>query len=641
MVLMQVQKLYDPLGLMTPFTLQAKLLLRLTWALKLNWDEPIPDILVQKWMRYFTLLFGIEEFQYPRSLKPDDAEGDPYLIILSDGSDWFYGFVAYIRWQLKSGGYWCRFIMSKSRIAPLTKLSTPQMELNGAVLSKRGRLVIEKECRFKFRNILQIVDSETVLCMLKKTSHRFKVYEGVRIGEVQASTSGDMSCWAWMQGSDNIADLTTRCKVPHDINPDSEWFVAPSILYSPIEQWGLKFDTSHLNDQFSPGEKKNVQSHSTEAIPVLIEYKKFSKLKTIMNIIARIIGMSNKTSFTGGRISCITSDALHKAELCLIRDIQKTISNECVKVDRKGRKGGSYAALYPVLNHDNVWVIGTRLASNPMTVYGDPQVLLPTAHWGTRLFMRYAHAECGHRGRDSTVSRFRLKFWTPQAAKLAKSVKQQCQLCKLRDHKLLSQHMGVMPLERVKLSPAWCRTMVDIFGPYSIKGEVQKRTSGKGYGVIFTDLVSRAVHIEAVYGYDTHSFLLALSRFANLRGYPSDMFSDPGSQLAGADSELKSAWKNMDQDKIKYVGAEMGMTWHFGPADASWYQGAVESLIAGVKRTFKIIMSKELRFSVSEFLTMCTEVANILNERPLGTLSGADSEVNILTPNCLLIGRAT
>ena len=482
MVLMQVQKLYDPLGLMTPFTLQAKLLLRLTWALKLNWDEPIPDILVQKWMRYFTLLFGIEEFQYPRSLKPDDAEGDPYLIILSDGSDWFYGFVAYIRWQLKSGGYWCRFIMSKSRIAPLTKLSTPQMELNGAVLSKRGRLVIEKECRFKFRNILQIVDSETVLCMLKKTSHRFKVYEGVRIGEVQASTSGDMSCWAWMQGSDNIADLTTRCKVPHDINPDSEWFVGPSILYSPIEQWGLKFDTSHLNDQFSPGEKKNVQSHSTEAIPVLIEYKKFSKLKTIMNIIARILGMSNKTSFTGGRISCITSDALHKAELCLIRDIQKTISNECVKVDRKGRKGGSYAALYPVLNHDNVWVIGTRLASNPMTVYGDPQVLLPTSHWGTRLFMRYAHAECGHRGRDSTVSRFRLKFWTPQAAKLAKSVKQQCQLCKLRDHKLLSQHMGVMPLERVKLSPAWCRTMVDIFGPYSIKGEVQKRTSGKGYG---------------------------------------------------------------------------------------------------------------------------------------------------------------
>ena len=159
--------------------------------------------------------------------------------------------------------------------------------------------------------------------------------------------------------------------------------------------------------------------------------------------------------------------------------------------------------------------------------------------------------------------------------------------------------------------------------------------------MIFTDLVSRAVHIEAVYGYDTSSFLLALSRFANLRGYPSDMFSDPGSQLAGADSELKSAWKNMDQDKIKYVGAEMGMTWHFGPADASWYQGAVESLIAGVKRTFKIIMSKELRFSVSEFLTMCTEVANILNERPLGTLSGADSEVNILTPNCLLIGRAT
>ena len=91
--------------------------------------------------------------------------------------------------------------------------------------------------------------------------------------------------------------------------------------------------------------------------------------------------------------------------------------------------------------------------------------------------------------------------------------------------------------------------MVDLFRPYVVRGEVQKRTSGKAYGVIFTDLVSRAVHIEAVYGYDTSSFLMALSRFASIRGWP-QYISDPGSQLIGAERELKEHWEKIDRSKL-------------------------------------------------------------------------------------------
>ena len=67
----------------------------------------------------------------------------------------------------------------------------------------------------------------------------------------------------------------------------------------------------------------------------------------------------------------------------------------------------------------------------------------------------------------------------------------------------------------LKQAPPFTYTMLELFGPYAVRGEVQLETgSGKAYGVIFTDRVSRAVHIEAVYGYDKPSFLLALSRFA-------------------------------------------------------------------------------------------------------------------------------
>ena len=71
-------------------------------------------------------------------------------------------------------------------------------------------------------------------------------------------------------------------------------------------------------------------------------------------------------------------------------------------------------------------------------------------------------------------------------------------MCKIREAKFKTHLMGKLPEARLKLAPAFNRVMFDLFGPYTVRGEVQKRTNGKAYGVIFTDLAVRAVHIEAV-----------------------------------------------------------------------------------------------------------------------------------------------
>ncbi|KAK3745381.1 hypothetical protein QZH41_001419 [Actinostola sp. cb2023] len=182
--------------------------------------------------------------------------------------------------------------------------------------------------------------------------------------------------------------------------------------------------------------------------------------------------------------------------------------------------------------------------------------------------------------------------------------------------------------------------MLDLFGLYSARGEEQKRTSGEKYGVIFTDMVMRAVHIEAVFAYDTSSFLLALSRFASVRGCrPEKIYSDPGSQLIGAGRELEEAWKNMDRQYLQKSGTKNGSTWIFGPADSPWYQGAVESLVKSAKRAIHFAVNNQ-RLSVPEFLTLCYEVSNLMNERPIAAQPSIDSTLNILTPNSLLLGRA-
>ena len=95
------------------------------------------------------------------------------------------------------------------------------MELNAAV--ERGRRVIESEMRFDFERVLHLVDSENVLSVIHKTSTRFKAHEGVRIGEIQAATDGDLSSWAWISGEDNTADWLTRGRLPDQLGEDSHW----------------------------------------------------------------------------------------------------------------------------------------------------------------------------------------------------------------------------------------------------------------------------------------------------------------------------------------------------------------------------------------------------------------------------------
>ena len=307
-VLSQVMMIFDPLGFVCPYTLLGKIYLRETWSLKLGWDDQLPSNLRSKWVHFFCSLFQLEQLSLDRCLRPPDSVGRPWLIIFSDGSDLAHGFAAYIRWRLNSGEYWCRLIMAKCRIAPVNKLSTPQMELNAAVLSKRGRKVIEKEMRFEFEKVLQIVDSETVLSMINKTSTRFKVYEGVRIGEIQAATSGDMSCWAWMSGHHNPADWLTRGRTPEELNQESDWWKGPPILYKPVEQWGLK--SGLQKEEPLPGEKKMCSTAVATADPPLIDFERFSDINRVIWVVARLKNIARNTTFSAGNAMQVTAQHL-------------------------------------------------------------------------------------------------------------------------------------------------------------------------------------------------------------------------------------------------------------------------------------------------------------------------------------------
>ena len=249
-ILATVNGIYDPLGLISPFTVRAKTLMRKLWTHKtIDWDDAIPESLQNEWQTFFTEVHTLKSLSFPRSIKPENAIGKPDLVIFSDNSNEAYGAVAYTRRQTTDGSYKCRLVTSKNRIAPIRIIDIVRLELSGAVISKRLRSTIEAETRLNLNMVYHIVDSKIVKAMINKESYGFSTFAANRIGEIQQSTQPNE--WYWIKGSLNIADWITRGKSPADINEGSIWQQGPQFLTNPVNEWPItrQTDVSSIPEQ--------------------------------------------------------------------------------------------------------------------------------------------------------------------------------------------------------------------------------------------------------------------------------------------------------------------------------------------------------------------------------------------------------
>ena len=96
--------------------------------------------------------------------------------------------------------------------------------------------------------------------------------------------------------------------------------------------------------------------------------------------------------------------------------------------------------------------------------------------------------------------------------------------------------MADLPPDRVTPGmPPFSFVKVEYFGPFTLK---QGRCSVKRYGVLFTCLVLRAIHIEISHALDTSSFINTLRRFIARRGAVIEIRSDNATNFVG-EKELK------------------------------------------------------------------------------------------------------
>ena len=328
----------------------------------------------------------------------------------------------------------------------------------------------------------------------------------------------------------------------------------------------------------------------------------------------------------------LTSKDVETAEVFWIKEAQQNMKHDI--------KHGTYRRLCPRLRDDGIYVISGRAEKWLEIGYNkEDLILLPYKHRFARLYCEYIHAK-GHHGVLTTASKIRARFWITKLLKMMQSVKLNCVTCKKLDKKLSGQVMGNLPKERLKPAPPWYSTSIDLYGPFTIRDAVKKRTTSKAYGVIFNCIGTRAVYLDLASDYSTESFLMVLRRFVSLRGYPSKIYSDNGAQLVAASQELKNVTKFWDWEKLKSFGVMEGFEWNFTPADAPWQNGTSESLIRSVKRSLKAAIGESI-LTFSELQTVLFEVANLINERPIGRHPRSPEDGSYLCPNDLLLGRST
>ena len=181
--------------------------------------------------------------------------------------------------------------------------------------------------------------------------------------------------------------------------------------------------------------------------------------------------------------------------------------------------------------------------------------------------------------------------------------------------------------------PPFAFVGVDLFGSLLVK---QGQSQLKRYGVLFTCFTTRAVHIEVAHSLDTSFFIQSLRLFVARRGQVLELRSDNVSNFLEAEHELAKAIENWNKTQINDFLLQRNIKWKFNVPRASHHGGIWERLIRSVCKILSALFTEQVLTDES-LLTLLFEAEGILNSKPCTTINDDPLDLNVLTPNHLLL----
>ncbi|XP_053686561.1 uncharacterized protein LOC128736105 [Sabethes cyaneus] len=641
-VLRILMSVYDPLGLLANVLMYLKVLLQEIWRMKIGWDEPISDELFAKWKAWINVLNMVESVAVPRcyrtttssSLKTNEVQ----LHIFVDASEDGYAAVAYFRYE-EGGVIECAFVTAKTRVAPLKYVSVPRLELQAAVIGTRLASYIEESHRVSVRKRFFWTDSRDVLCWLRSDHRRYSKFVAPKVGEILEKT--ELTEWFWVPTKLNVADEGTKWQKTPDLSPLSRWFRGPDFLRQQRSAWPAQpLDHGSTTNEM----KLSINVHV--ARDTLIDFSKFSKWRKLVRTIAWVLrfprNIRAKHQHSQPTIGILQQMELFEAENFIYRQAQLEEFSEEMSLLHSGAsipKDSSIYKLSPFLDENGVLrMSGRTIGCEFIEPTNAHTILLPRKHPVTTCVVKSVHEQYHHLNHETVVNELRQKYRIPRLRSVCYKIRQDCQACKNARASPQPPLMADLPPARLAgYTRPFAYVGIDYFGPIQV---VVGRRTEKRWGVLFTCLVVRAIHIEIVHSLNTSSYILALQNFIARRGTPIEVFSDRGTNFVGAERELRDALRSIDHSKLMEEIVTPDTKWTFLPPSSPHMGGSWERLVKSVK---KILYQIKLpRLPTDEVLrNKLLEIEKTINSRPLTYIPVEDGEKEALTPNHFLLGSSS
>jgi hypothetical protein len=638
-VLSVIAQIYDPCGFLSPIVMWAKQFMQLIWTKGLNWDQPLPPELLEMWKGFIGTTCHLHKISIPRALQVSQSCSTE-LHGFSDASEGGYAAAIYLRCTLNDGSVVIRQLLSKTRVAPLKKLTIPRLELSAALLLAQlvAYVLSTFQKRIDSSSVVLWCDSTVTLTWLQTPPYRLKTFVANRVAQVQELVPSH--CWRHIASEHNPADCASRGILPSELPDHRLWWFGPSWLEQPRECWPVSnFTPSELSEtgESKPQSDVMLVSMTPPEWDILTRFSHFSKLQRVMAYVLRFISNCRHPQKINGPL---TTRELTAAQLKIFQQVQASAFPDeiaALKNNKLKSLSTSLRRLSPIIDDGGILRVGGRLSASQLSEDKQHPVILPKRHHVVNLLIDFYHKKYLHAGAQLTQSLLAQSVWILSARSIIRSRIFQCITCFRQKPRNKPPLMGNLPTARVTPSRPFLNTGVDYGGPFNIKVyNLRSIRYMKAYICVFVCLVTKAVHIEVATDLSTEAFIAALTRFASRRGLPKNIYCDCGTNFVGADNALKALIKSKQTSLLEFT-SQQGITFHFNPPAAPHQGGLWEGAIKSVKHHLRRVIGEHV-LTLSEFMTLTTQVEAILNSRPLTPLSNDPSDISALTPGHFLIG---
>ncbi|XP_026475470.1 uncharacterized protein LOC113380447 [Ctenocephalides felis] len=624
-ILSSIAKIFDPLGLISPCVVLAKLIMQDIWQLKTDWDEVVDSTIMNRWLDFENNIIHIQNIIIPRPLFELDKIDRIEIRGFCDASMKAYGACLYIKTNYHNRKPTVRLLCSKSRVAPLKSITLPRLELCAALLLTRLYKNTVKSLNFKVDNNYFWSNSSITLCWIITRPEKLKQFVGNRVAEIQTLNN---IIWRHVPTTDNPADFISRGIYGHKLINMDLWWYGLAWLKFETDSWPSIFKVTD-NINFEVPEQtiqRKINTCAQRMDDMFLRFSCFNKLQRVMAYCIRFIKNCKNTT-----VGPLTVTELQESLHHIVKIVQKQNFEHILKYLNSG---SAFLGLNLDLESITRW---GRIQMANIEYEQKFPLLLPADNHLTNLILKREHVCFLHVG-PQTV------FWPIKGRIAIKRIIKNCVRCFRFNSTSSQQIMGNLTIERVTIARPFLNAGVDYAGPINLRtSRLRKAPQMKGYIALFICFSTKAIHLELVTSLTTDAFIAALKRFISRRGKCSKNFSDTGTNFIGARHELHKLYnlfKNEhSRNEVINEAAVEGIEWKFNPPNAPHFGGLWESAVKLIKHHLRKVVG-ETCLTYEEFSTVLTQIEAIVNSRPITSVFDDSNEPTFLSPGHFLIGEA-